>query len=191
MIYNDDGLKILKNQYWDHIITDPDYVNQPPIQEYRNQCDGNIIIFCDARKRPVGPEPDEVLFWMKPISTKWSTKRCNRFVEEILVYRGKKSVFNPIHWSSMTGVFTDEFVSKPSHPYAKPIRMLEKLILMYTNEGQHVFDPFCGSGTTSVAAKMHRRKFSGCEINPEFYQMSCSRERNTVEYTNSLVDIFG
>jgi len=169
------GLEHLKNGGWDHIITDPDYVKQPPIDEYRKYCDGNILVFCDPRKRPVGPDPIEVLIWTKPLSTKWSTKRCNNFIEEILVYKGKKSVFNMIHWSSMTGIFNDGFIEKPAHPYTKPITMMEKLVLMYTNPGDLVFDPFCGSGTTGLACKNTGRRFIGCELNPEFYEIAKKR----------------
>ncbi len=174
VIYNEDGLERLKQGGWDHIITDPDYENQPPVAPYRAHCKGNILIFCDARKRPEDSgEPDEVLFWQKPMCTKWSTKRCNRFIEEILVYKGKPPVFNPIHWSSMTGIFNDSFVSdKPDHPYAKPLSMLEKLVLMYTKPGELVFDPFCGSGTTGIAAKKHGRRFIGCEIDKNFYKIA-------------------
>ncbi len=175
MIHNLDGLEFLKSQEWDVIITDPDYVNQPPIEEYRKYCKGNIVVFCDVRKRPIGPEPDEVLFWMKPVSTKWTTKRCNRFVEEILVYHGKNPVFNPIHWSSMSGIFNDTFIEKPDHPYTKPLSMMEKLVLMYSNPGQLVYDPFSGSGTTGVACKKNGRNFIGCELNPEFFALARDR----------------
>ena len=158
---------------WNHIITDPDYEDQPSVEIYKSFCDGNIVLFCDARKRPVSQKnPDEVLFWQKPICTKWSTKRCNRFIEEILVFKGKKPIFNPIHWSSMTGIFTDGFVDKPEHPFAKPISMVEKLVLMYSNPGDLVFDPFCGSGTVGIACKRHGRRYVGCEIDPKYYRMA-------------------
>ena len=175
MIYNEDGLERLKQGGWDHIISDPDYVNQPHVQLYKDHCKGNIVLFCDALLRPPGSErPDEVLFWKKPLCTKWSTKRCNRFIEEILVFKGKPPVFNPIHWSSMSGIFDDGFISKPDHPYAKPPTLMEKLILMYSNPGDTIFDPFCGSGTTGVAAKRLQRKFVGCELNPKHFALATS-----------------
>ena len=181
MIYNEDGLERLKTVNAGHIICDPDYVNQPHIDLYKKHCKGNIIVFCDPLLRPPGSEkPSEVLIWLKPVSTKWTTKRCNAFFEEILVFKGKpKPVYNPIHWSSMSGMFTDTFISKPDHPYAKPISMFEKLILMYTNPGDLVFDPFCGSGTTGIACKKHGRRFVGCEIDPKRFQMA------TLAYANA------
>ncbi len=162
---------------WDHIITDPDYENQPQIDQYRKHCSGNLVLFCDARYRPSFEDnraPDEVLFWQKPMCTKWSTKRCNRFIEEIIVFKGPKPkpIFNPIHWSSMQGLFTDGFVDKPDHPFAKPVSMMEKLVLMYSNPGDLVFDPFCGSGTVGIACKRHGRRYVGCEIDPKFFKMA-------------------
>ena len=92
--------------------------------------------------------------------------------EEILVYRGRTPVFNCLHWSSMTGIFTDDFMAKPDHPYAKPPTLAEKLVLMYTNPGDLVYDPFCGSGTVGVACLKHGRKYVGCEIDRKYYEMA-------------------
>jgi len=176
-----DGLEHMKTQKWDHILCDPDYVSQPPVSIYKENVDpnGNIILFCDPRKRPEGPDPTEVLIWDKPRSTKWVTKRCNAFFEEILVYRGKKSTFNVLHWSSLTGIFTDSFLSKPAHPYAKPETLIERLLLIYTRPGDLVFDPFMGSGTVGVLCKKHGRRYVGCEIVKEYYDMAVERVTNT------------
>lgn len=167
-----DGLKVLRSRTWDHIITDPDYENQPPVGEYLAHCDGNVLIFCDPTRRPNGRSPDEVLFWLKPPAYKNVSKRCAKMVDEILVFRGKKSVFNPVHWSSMTGVFTDGFVAKSPHPYGKPPTLVEKLVLMYTRPGDTVFDPFCGAGTVGTACLKHGRKFVGCELDKKYYEMA-------------------
>ena len=46
---------------------------------------------------------------------------------------------------------------------------MEILIAMVTKEGQTVLDPFCGCGTTLVAAKNLKRDYIGFEINKEYY----------------------
>lgn len=51
------------------------------------------------------------------------------------------------------------------HPTQKPEKLLAKLILASSNEGDLVFDPFLGSGTTSVTAKKLNRKYLGIEQN--------------------------
>ena len=54
------------------------------------------------------------------------------------------------------------------HPTQKPEKLLAKIILASSEPNDVVFDPFLGSGTTSVAAKKLGRKFCGIEINEKF-----------------------
>ncbi len=61
------------------------------------------------------------------------------------------------------------------HPTQKPEKLLAKLILASSNEGDVVFDPFLGSGTTSVVAKKLKRHFLGIEQNEEYAAISEKR----------------
>jgi len=61
------------------------------------------------------------------------------------------------------------------HPTEKPENLLERIILLGSNEGDTVFDPFMGSGTTGVVAKKLNRKFIGCEISPEYFEIAQNR----------------
>lgn len=54
------------------------------------------------------------------------------------------------------------------HPTQKPEKLIAKLILASSKEGDVVFDPFLGSGTTSVVAKKLNRHYCGVEINTEY-----------------------
>lgn len=54
------------------------------------------------------------------------------------------------------------------HPTQKPEKLIAKLILASSKEGDIVFDPFLGSGTTSVVAKKLGRHYCGVEINKEY-----------------------
>jgi len=49
------------------------------------------------------------------------------------------------------------------HPTQKPMELLRRVILSCTNEGDTVLDPFVGSGTTSIVAKMLNRNSIGIE----------------------------
>lgn len=51
-----------------------------------------------------------------------------------------------------------------SHPTQKPEALLERIVLASTNLGDTILDPFCGSGTTGVAALRHGRKFIGIDM---------------------------
>ena len=61
------------------------------------------------------------------------------------------------------------------HPTQKAVKLMEILISLTTVEGQTVMDPFCGCGTTLVAAKNLRRNFIGFEIKEEYYNTVLSR----------------
>jgi site-specific DNA-methyltransferase (adenine-specific) len=61
------------------------------------------------------------------------------------------------------------------HPNQKPLKLLQALIELTTKEGHIVLDPFCGSGSTLVAAKLTGRAFIGWEANEQYYQIA--RER--------------
>ena len=55
-----------------------------------------------------------------------------------------------------------------AHPTQKPEKLLAKLILASSNEGDIVLDPFLGSGSTSVTAKKLGRHYVGIEQNPQY-----------------------
>ena len=55
-----------------------------------------------------------------------------------------------------------------AHPTQKPEKLVAKLILASSNAGDLVFDPFLGSGTTSVTAKKLGRHYIGVEKNPRY-----------------------
>jgi DNA modification methylase len=69
--------------------------------------------------------------------------------------------------------FTHE--TKPQHPTAKPVALLEYLIRTYTNEGQAVLDATMGSGSTGVAAANTGRQFIGIERDPTYFKIAESR----------------
>jgi site-specific DNA-methyltransferase (adenine-specific) len=75
------------------------------------------------------------------------------------------------------------------HPTQKPLRLVRRAILASTGEGDLVFDPFCGSGTTGVAAKELDRFFVGAEMEEEFAELAARRIRAT-ERGSVLAEIF-
>ena len=65
------------------------------------------------------------------------------------------------------------------HPTQKPLRLLRRALLASTSEGDLVFDPFSGSGTTAVAAKELGRFFVGAELDEGFAELAARRVRAT------------
>jgi site-specific DNA-methyltransferase (adenine-specific) len=73
------------------------------------------------------------------------------------------------------------------HPTQKPVALLERIILASSSEGDLIFDPFSGSSTTGVAAIRLKRRFVGCELEPDFLTLSIKRiERAIQERASSL-----
>lgn len=61
------------------------------------------------------------------------------------------------------------------HPTQKTLRLLYRIILASTNEGDTILDPFSGSGTTGIAANLLGRKYIGIEQDKKFCELSLSR----------------
>lgn len=90
----------------------------------------------------------------------------------VLLYREKlpkfnnngKMIFNCLDWEK-----DDASVAK-LHPTQKPLKLLERLIDIFTDEGDVVIDPVAGSGSTLIAALNKKRKAYGFEIKKNFFK---------------------
>lgn len=71
------------------------------------------------------------------------------------------------------------------HPTQKPEKLYAKLILASSKKGDVVFDPFLGSGTSSVVAKKLGRNYCGIELNEE-YCLLCEKRLQMAEVNNSI-----
>lgn len=75
------------------------------------------------------------------------------------------------------------------HPTQKPLRLLYRIILASTKEGDTILDPFSGSGTTGIAANLLGRNYIGIEQNRRFCELSLSR-RQAIEDEKTRKIIF-
>ncbi len=66
-------------------------------------------------------------------------------------------------------------IEKTEHPCQFPVELIERLVLSMTNEGDWVLDPYIGTGTTAIAALMHKRKVIGAEIIPKYIAIAKHR----------------
>lgn len=85
--------------------------------------------------------------------------------------RGRK-IFNA-HCKNT--VFTYSNGSRKIHPTQKNVDLFKELIADNSNEGEIVFDPFMGSGTTAIAAIDTGRDYIGFELDEEYYKLSEQR----------------
>ncbi len=89
-------------------------------------------------------------------------------------------------WDDVTVPYWSMSENTP-HPTQKPEKLIAKLILASSNEGDIVLDPFAGSGTTAVVAKKLNRKFIAIEQNKDY----CALTQKRLEMANEDASIQG
>ena len=100
-------------------------------------------------------------------------RTCHEFLKD---YGGKKAQAHGLG-PLLSDVWNDihrirHRKRRDEHPCQLPVPLLERLILMATDEGDVVLDPFMGTGTTAVAAKKLGRKYVGIEIDPAYIDIA-------------------
>ena len=70
------------------------------------------------------------------------------------------------------------------HPTQKPLRLLVRMILASTNQGDWILDPFSGSSTTGIAANLCGRRFAGLEQEEKFCRLSMARREEIENLTS-------
>lgn len=91
-------------------------------------------------------------------------------------YGGKKAGLHPFGplvsdvWSDIHRIKHNKY--RDEHPCQLPLPLLERLILMTTDENDIVLDPFIGTGTTAIAAKRLGRKYIGFDLDKKYVQIS-------------------
>lgn len=73
------------------------------------------------------------------------------------------------------------------YPTQKPIVLLERIIQLVTDKGGVVLDPFCGSGTTLVAAALLNRKYIGIDISEDAIELTKKRLANPIKSDSLLL----
>ena len=143
----------------------------------------NIFIFCSTKQKPRimnwGYERGcniAELAWYKPNAAPFTNNTFKSDLENIIYIREKG-----VKIKGISKLFTHNCgKSKYGHPTEKPLEIIEKLILTASNEGDLIFDPFMGSGTTAVACKELNRNFIGCEIEAKYCEIAEKRLRKAV-----------
>ena len=140
----------------------------------------------DAPTAPMGkslqPSHYGILYYAKDITQntyyeiRYPHKRCRRCKYLLKDYGGKKAGIHPFG-SLVSDVWTDIHRIKHNkyrdkHPCQLPLHLLERIILMATDEGDIVLDPFVGTGTTAIAAKRLGRKYIGFDLDERYVQIT-------------------
>ena len=103
------------------------------------------------------------------------------------LFKGKNGVYSKIYLNRLgKGVVFDDWWHIPSvrkleyvsYPTQKPKALLVRIIESSSNEGDIVADFFCGSGTTIVVAEKLKRRWIGCDSNPDAIRTTLKRLRD-------------
>jgi site-specific DNA-methyltransferase (adenine-specific) len=140
----------------------------------------------DAPTSPMGktlqPSHYGILFYAKNQQEnkfheiRYPHRRCRKCGYLLKDYGGKKKILHPFgplvsdNWSDIHRIRHNKH--RDPHPCQLPVHLLERLILMSTDEGDIVLDPFMGTGTTAVAAARLGRKVIGIDLDPQYVEIT-------------------
>jgi site-specific DNA-methyltransferase (adenine-specific) len=143
----------------------------------------------DAPTAPMGktlqPSHYGILFYVKDIKqnkfyeVRYPHKRCRKCGYLHKDYGGKKAGLHPFGplvsdvWTDIHRVKHNKY--RDEHPCQLPIHLLERVILMSTDEGDIVLDPFSGTGTTAISAKRLGRNYVGFELDKGYVEIAQSK----------------
>lgn len=149
--------------------------------------DINIYLWCNKAQIPkyfeyyVGKKgcKFDILFWNKTNALPTYSNKYLSDTEYCLYFHKGKGHCFPSSYEDAKTMYQAPINQKDKkawgHPSIKPLDITEKIIRNSSKEGDLIFDPFVGSGTTCVAAHNMGRRSCGVEINKDFFDIAVKR----------------
>lgn len=134
--------------------------------------------------------------WVKPdAQPQFSGDRPGMGYESIVITHAN----GRCRWNGggKVGVFTHvkNTPGGSDHPTTKPLPLMMELVSLFTEPGEVVLDPFCGSSSTGLACLRLGRRYIGIEKDPTFHALSINRMRGiavrSVAGQSSIFDVLG
>jgi len=145
-------IRILKDEIWENII------------EKRNKRYSHLLkepIINYAVSKELENEKKKIKIGFNSLTpSEWALLSKNVINEE--------DILNPV-WKDLSSPRNKYQIE---HGAVYPLKLVERLIKMYSNENDTIFDPFLGIGTTLIAAHSLNRHAVGTELNPKFAQIA-------------------
>ena len=137
-----------------------------------------MFVFSKGKPKTFNPIKVQTKYGGKIENIKnWSKKAINqskRIRDEILIRKTERIKHNTWNISVNDGV-------KVKHPAKFPEQLAQDHIISWSNEGNIVLDPMCGSGTTCKMAKKLGRKYIGIDISEDYCEIARNRIRSIPE----------
>jgi site-specific DNA-methyltransferase (adenine-specific) len=134
------------------------------------------LVYGDSRANPTGRLPDDT--WKMTNKALLKSLLENSQSEDTWILRPQDAPesFQPMdntwYYSRVAGTFKER---QKFHGCQMPEQLLGRIIRVSSNEGEVVFDPFAGSGTTLAVAKKLGRKWLGCELSKDYVKWATER----------------
>ena len=176
---------------FDAVVTDPPYgIGWTPRVNHKDQKWVDVVDFNPKRIAGMGkaatiwgaeylaprlPASKSWLTWVKrPISGSDFTEDARTYATVELAWTniGKSAFFAHV-WDG--GMRAGDPANRTfCHPSQKPIELMQWCLRRH-GDATTILDPFMGSGTTGVACVKLGRKFTGIELDPDYFDIACSR----------------
>mgnify|MGYP003144644171 FL=1 len=129
------------------------------------------------------------IIWDRVCTNKPISKRLT-IMEERIYQIGKPNKFNEQY--NIGNIWKIKRTLNQNHPCSFPLALPIQCILLCTDPGDTIIDPYLGSGQTAIAAIKNNRKFVGIEKNPKFFEESCRQINKYLStYQQCKLDLFG
>ena len=200
-----DGYEDDEEEGYKDNLTDDEYIEL--LSTFKGS-PSSIIHYPEEMMKYVVPAlgvPDEVLAWCYPsnigrkfrlINIYGKKPKFSRVTQPYKNLNDKRiqgrirdgSKGSPLYdWFTDINIVKNVSKEKTSHPCPVPISLMERLIILLTDEGDLVVDPFVGSGTTALACIRLNRKYIGIERSKKYCKLANNRIEMEEEKT---IDIF-
>lgn len=166
-------------------------------KEAVSACDGWLIFFCMAEGvrawrdaiEEAGAKYKRAMVWIKPDAMPQFNGQGPSVGHEMLVSAWCGTGFSRWNGGGKPGTFTfTKNTQGAEHPTQKPLPLMRELVALFTSAGDQICDPFCGSGTTGVAAVSLGRKFIGIERDIKWFDLACRRIQAALDAPDMFVE---
>jgi len=159
-------------------------------------CQGWIVLFCMAEGvrawrdalETAGARYKRAMVWVKPDAMPQFNGQGPSVGHEMLVSAWGGGGHSKWNGGGRPGTFTfTKNTQGAEHPTQKPLPLMLELVRLFSFENSLVCDPFCGSGTTGVAAVKLGRRFIGIEQDQKWFDLSCRRIRAALDAPDMFI----
>ena len=156
----------------------------PPSNRYYQQVEYMLVF--SKNKPKIFNGIKQKTKWKKNTNEISTTRQKDGTTKAMKCDKGKEERLLDNIWPLNTGYMrTTKDKEAYKHPATFPEELARRHIISWSNEGDMVFDPFMGSGTTGKMAKLLNRNFIGIEIDKEYFEIAKQRIENS-QYNKAL-----